>query len=609
MAPPILHLKDIRLSFGGEPLLQGAELAVGEGARICLVGRNGSGKSTLLKIAAGVLAPDDGEIFRQPGKTVAYLAQEPDLSAFKTTLEAAEADLVDPGEAYRARQLLEDLGLNGAEDPATLSGGEARRCALARILAPRPDILLLDEPTNHLDLSAIEWLEGELKSLRSALVLVSHDRRVLETLSTETVWLFNGVSRRLAHGFKYFEPWRDKLAEEQAQEEKRQDKLLQRELQWLAKGVTARRKRNQGRLRALKKLRAERREASGPSAARAMTAAAGGQSGKRVLELTAAAFAYDPSAPVVTDLSLRVLRGDRLGVVGPNGAGKTTLLKLLLGDLPPIDGAAHQGAGLAVARLDQTREALKPDWTLAEALTQGTGDTVEINGQKRHVMGYLQDFQFTPAQIRTPVAALSGGERGRLALARILSLPSNLLVLDEPTNDLDLETLDLLQEIIADYAGTVILVSHDRDFLDRTVTSTLASEGAGRWIEYAGGYSDMLAQRAAGAADALSTPTKTKAEKPKASGTGNQKPAPKKRLSPKQQHALKILPAEIERHSARIEKLEAVIADPDLYRRDPSLFQKTANDLDSARAALDALETEWLEIEILQDEIAAQAKG
>lgn len=600
---PILHLKDIHLSFGGEPLLLGAEMAVSEGARICLVGRNGSGKSTFLKIAAGVIEADSGEIFRQPGKTLAYLPQEPDLSKFKTTQEAAEADIYDETELYRALVLLNELGLNGTEDPTTLSGGEARRCALAQALAPQPDILLLDEPTNHLDLTAIEWLESELKSLRAALVLVSHDRRVLESLSRETVWLYGGTSRHLGHGFDQFEEWRDQLVEQDAIEEKRQDKLLKRELQWLAKGVTARRKRNQGRLRALNKLRAERKDSRGPIEARRFEAAEAAVSGKRVLEVMQASFGYEGGPRIVDDLSLRVQRGDRLGIVGPNGAGKTTLLNLLLGHLQPLSGTAYQGSALQVATLDQTRDALKPEWSLVEALTQGTGDSVEINGRPRHVMGYLQEFQFTPAQCRTPVSALSGGERGRLALARILSLPSNLMILDEPTNDLDLETLDLLQEMIADYPGTVILVSHDRDFLDRVATSILNAEGDGRWIEYAGGYQDMLAQRLLSApvqdTPGIQAPKKQSGQ----SETSKKSSKSTKRLSPKQQHDLKTLPGLIEKQIKLIQDLQVKIGLPDLYAKDPEGFSKTASELEIAETVLDDMETRWLEIEILQEEI------
>ena len=601
MAPPILHLRDIQLSFGGTPLLTGAELAVEEGARICIVGRNGSGKSTLLKIAAGAVEPDHGEIFRQPGITTAYLPQEPDLSGFATSFDYVAAGFAEGQDPHRGRIILEALGLSGDEPAETLSGGEVRRCALARVLGPEPDVLMLDEPTNHLDLAAIEWLEGALRGLRSAIVLISHDRRILSTLSRETVWLFQGVTRRLSDGFSKFEDWRDTLTEQQEAERHKQERKLAREMEWLRKGVTARRKRNQGRLRALKALRSEINERRDTGAQAEMRATEGAMSGKRVAEFTGVGKAFD-GRPIVKDLSLRVLRGDRVGIVGPNGAGKTTLLKMLLGDLQPDSGTVTLGATLQPITLDQKREHLNPNWTLADAITQGTGDTIEVGGQRRHVMGYLQDFLFSPEQVRTPVTRLSGGERGRLMLARSLAQPSNLLVLDEPTNDLDLETLDLLQEMLGDYAGTVILVSHDRDFLDRTVGSVLASEGDGHWVHYAGGYSDMLAQRGASAVpDAAGAPVTRKQDRPARGSGGPARP----KLSFKQKYALENLPGEIERTSSRIDDLNGKLEDPGLYAKDPDAFGTIARDLETAQRDLARMEEEWLELEMLREEIEA----
>ena len=600
MAPPLLILRDIRLTFGGPPLLDGAELSVSEGDRLCLVGRNGSGKSTLMRIAAGLTEPNSGEVFIQPGSTVRYLAQEPDLGGFATALAYVEAGLGPGDDPHRARFLLERLGLDGGEDPAFLSGGEARRCGLARVLAPMPDILLLDEPTNHLDLPAIEWLEGELRAMRSAVVLVSHDRRFLETLSRATVWLSGGRTRRMARGFKGFESWRDEVLELEEKDRHKLDRKLAAEAEWLHKGVTARRKRNQGRLRALYALRAQRREQRGPLGAVNFAVTEAGMSGKLVAEAIDVSKSFDGAA-VVRDFSCRVQRGDRIGIVGPNGAGKTTLLNLLTGALPPDGGTIRLGANLQMVTLDQRREGLDADSTLSEALTGGRGDTVSVAGISRHVVSYMKDFLFLPEQARTPVRVLSGGERARLMLARALARPSNLLVLDEPTNDLDLETLDLLQEMLADYPGTVLLVSHDRDFLDRVVTSVIASEGAGRWIDYAGGYSDMIAQRAGMPTDSAETPrAKPKVRKPAAAPPRR---AQQPRLSSKEKHALEILPDRMGALAADIARHEAALAHPNLYASDPSGFEKAAEELSHARADLAQAEEEWLSLELKRESI------
>ncbi|SDB20707.1 ABC-F family ATP-binding cassette domain-containing protein [Bauldia litoralis] len=604
MAPPLLLLQDIRLAIGGKPLLEGVELSVSARERLCLVGRNGSGKSTLLKIAAGMVEADGGTRFVQPSTTVRYLPQEPDLSGFETTLAYVEAGLAPGDEPHRARLLLETLGLTGDEPTGQLSGGEGRRAALARVLAPEPDILLLDEPTNHLDLAAIEALEGMLGELRSAIVLISHDRRFLETLSRATVWLDRGVTRRLERGFAEFEPWRDAVLEEEASDRHKLDRQIAREEDWLRYGVTARRKRNQGRLRALNDLRSERREAraSQPAGNVAMTAQDVRQSGKLVIEAKNVAKSYDGRA-IVRDLSIRVERGERIGIVGPNGAGKTTLVNLMTGALAPDTGTIRLGTNLDIATLDQRRESLDPNATVADILTDGRGDTVIVGGEARHVVGYMKDFLFRPEQARAPVKALSGGERGRLMLARALARPSNLLVLDEPTNDLDLETLDLLQEMLADLPGTLILVSHDRDFLDRVVTGTLASDGDGEWTMYAGGYSDMVAQRGRGigARARIETGEDEKPAKPAAA------PAPRAksraRLSFNDQHALKTLPGKIAKLTKEIGRLEETLADPALYSRDPDAFAKASKALEAAQAALADAEDEWLRVEMLREEL------
>ena len=478
MAPPLLLLTDISITLGSVPLLQGAGLSVGAGERICLVGRNGSGKSTLLKIASGEVALDSGTRFLQPGTTMRYLPQEPDLSAYQSVMDYVLAGLGPNDDEYRVRYLLGELGLSGDEAPARLSGGEARRAALARTLAPAPDLLLLDEPTNHLDLPAIEWLEGELKSLSSGLVLISHDRRFLENLSRSMVWLDRGQTRRLDRSFAHFEAWRDEVLEQEEQEFHKLGRKIAREEDWLRYGVTARRKRNVKRLAGLHSLRAERRNFTHKLGTAKLASLDAATSGKIVVDADAISKSFG-ARQIVRDLTFRVLRGDRLGIVGPNGAGKSTLLKLILGQLAPDDGAVKLGTALEVVTLDQQRATLNPNASLADTLTGGNSDQVVVGGQARHVIGYMKDFLFKPEQARTPVGTLSGGERGRLLLALALTKPSNLLVLDEPTNDLDLETLDLLQEMLGEYPGTVIVVSHDRDFLDRVCTSVLMSEGQG----------------------------------------------------------------------------------------------------------------------------------
>jgi ATP-binding cassette subfamily F protein uup len=595
----LLLLQDIGLTFGTAPLLAGAGLSVSAGDRVCLVGRNGAGKSTLLRVAGGLVQPDSGRRFVQPGATVRYLPQEPDMAGYATTLAYVEAGLGGDADAdrHRAAYLLEQLGLTGAEDPATLSGGEARRTALARALAPSPDILLLDEPTNHLDLPGIEWLERELGGMRSGIVLISHDRRLLERLSRGTVWLDRGITRVLDQGFAGFEAWRDQVLEQEEIERHKLGRKIAMEEDWLRYGVTARRKRNQKRLADLHALRKRRKEQRGATGTVRMAASQADVSGRLVMVAEGVSKSFGDRT-VVRDVSTRIMRGDRVGIVGPNGAGKTTLLKLLTGELAPDTGEVRIGASLARVTLDQRRETLDPAQTLTQALTGGSGDTVRVGEQTRHVMSYLKDFLFGPEQANTPVGVLSGGERGRLTLARAFALPSNLLVLDEPTNDLDLETLELLQELLADYAGTVLLVSHDRDFLDRVVTSVIASEGDGRWVEYAGGYTDMLAQRGAVVATgAAPTRAKPAAEaKPRAASAA-------RRMSFKDKHALETLPARIAELQAGVARLNAVLADPDLYVRNPKRFGEATAALETAQAALAEAEERWLELEMLREEI------
>jgi ATP-binding cassette subfamily F protein uup len=606
MAPPLVQLKDIALTFGGTPLLAGVELSVSAGERVCLVGRNGSGKSTLLKIAAGLIEPDRGTRFVQPGATVRYLPQEPDFTGFTTTLAYVEGGLAPGDHHYAARYLLEQMGLTGDEDPAHVSGGEARRAALARVLAPSPDILLLDEPTNHLDLPTIEWLEQELAGRRAALVIISHDRRFLANLSRSTVWLDRGQTRRIERGFAAFEAWRDEVLAEEERDQHKLDRKIVAEEHWLRYGVTARRKRNVRRLGGLQALREQRRTYRATAGTAALAAAAADPSGTLVIEADRIGKSYDGRA-VVRDFSIRIQRGDRIGIVGPNGSGKTTLINLLLGTLAPDEGSVRHGANIATATLDQHRESLDPTSTVAEALTGGRGDTVLVGNEARHVIGYMKDFLFAPEQARTPLGVLSGGERGRLMLARALAKSSNLLVLDEPTNDLDLETLDVLEEMLGDYSGTILLTSHDRDFLDRVVNAVIVPEGDGRWVEYAGGYSDMLAQRGkdfARTAAKATTPAK-EANPAEASQAASPQPAkpPKRRLSFHEKHALETLPKAIAKLQDKVRQLHDRLEDHELYARDRKAFDQASAALTTAQIELTDAEQRWLELEILREEI------
>jgi len=603
MAAPLLTLQNIALTFGGTPLFEDASLSVSEGDRICVVGRNGSGKSTLMKIAAGLVEPDRGTRFIQPGITLRYLPQEPDFGEHKTVLSYVESGLGPSDDHYQARLLLGELGLTGEEEPSTLSGGEARRAALAKTLAPNPDVLLLDEPMNHLDIQVIEWLEKKLGGMRSSLVMISHDRRFLSNLSRATVWVDRGTTRSIAIGFAGFEASRDEMLAQEELERHKLARKIEREGDWVRYGVTARRKRNVRRLAELQAMREAIRNAKRAPGQAKLEAVDGSLSGKLVIEAKAISKSFD-SKTIIDKFSIRVHRGDRVGMAGPNGAGKTTLVNMLIGKLEPDEGSVRLGANLETASLEQGRDSLKPDWTVADALTGGSGDLVVVNGVARHVASYMQDFLFLPEQVRTPVKVLSGGERARLMLARALAKPSNLLVLDEPTNDLDLETLDVLEEMLADFSGTLILISHDRDFLDRIATSIIAPEGGGRWIEYAGGYTDMVAQRGGRtfAADAPVKPAKSyQGVKERADSSGE--PKAKRRLSFKEKHALDTLPARIASLEKEIAALQAKLSDSALYARDRRAFDQASAALVKAQDELAEAEHQWLELEILREEI------
>ncbi|MGB3456350.1 MAG: ATP-binding cassette domain-containing protein [Litorimonas sp.] len=594
--PPLLSIQSAALTFGGTPLLTDADLSVFGRDRVCLVGRNGSGKSTLMKIAAGLVEPDSGDIIRQPSANARYLEQSPDLSAFASVRDYVEAGLVGADDAARIPYLLDALGLSGREDPSNLSGGEMRRAALVRALAPEPDVLLLDEPTNHLDLPAIEWLEGELARSRSALVLISHDRRFLENLSRRVVWLDRGVTHELDKGFAHFEDWRDEMIEQEALDRHKLARKIHREEHWVTHGVSGRRKRNVRRLKELGTLKSQLKSATGPQGNVSVTVSEADKSAKRVVEMKDVYFAYPLEAggerTIVDDLSLRIMRGERLALIGPNGSGKTTLLKLMTGGLDAQAGTIRLGENLEPLVIDQARAGLDPDMSLRDAMGDGS-ETVIVNGQPRHVMAYMKDFLFRPEQATTPLRALSGGERARVQLAKGLRLPSNLLILDEPTNDLDLETLDLLQEMVADYPGTVILVSHDRDFIDRLAARTLAYEGPGRWQLYPGGYSDMARQRGAGVEARGSTESKTR----KKSAAPKKAKGRTEKLSYKETYRLETLPGEIDALGATITALNAELADPELYSRDAARFAQASEDLSEATEKLDAAELEWLELE------------
>ncbi|HEU5272638.1 MAG TPA: ABC-F family ATP-binding cassette domain-containing protein [Xanthobacteraceae bacterium] len=600
MAAPLVQLKDVALTFGGTPLLEGVELTVAAGERVALVGRNGSGKSTLLRIAAGLVDPDGGTRFVQPGATIRYLPQEPDFSGATSVLGYVQAGLGPADDPHQASALLREVGLTGDEEPAMLSGGEARRAAIARVLAPRPDILLLDEPTNHLDLPTIEWLERTLAEMRTALVVISHDRRFLANLTRATVWLDRGATRRIERGFAAFEAWRDEVLAEEETAQHKLDRKIVAEEHWLRYGVTARRKRNVRRLGALQALRQARRDFRASAGQATLAAAEAEASGALVIEADKIAKSFDGRA-IIANFTTRIRRGDRIGIVGPNGTGKTTLINLLTGALAPEAGTVRLGANLVVASLEQRRDSLEASATVAEALTGGRGDHVTVGSERRHVIGYMKDFLFAPEQARTPLSVLSGGERGRLMLARALAKPSNLLVLDEPTNDLDLETLDVLEDMLGDYAGTILLISHDRDFLDRVVSAVIVPEGGGRWAEYAGGYTDMLAQRGEDIArETTGKPAPPRPTKPEPAGTTK---APRRRLTFNEKYALETLPGEIAALQGKIQAAQQKLADPGLYARDRKGFDDTSAALVAAQAALAAAEDRWLELEILRETI------
>ena len=603
-APPLITLTDVRLSFGGKPLFTGVSFSLSKGERVALVGRNGAGKSTLMKIISETVEADTGEVWRQPGITYAAVAQEPDLAGFETVLDYAREGLEND---YMAEAELMEFGVDASADPATLSGGQLRRAALAKAFAKDPDVILLDEPTNHLDVPMIEQLEARLKAFNGVVLVVSHDRRFLENISTNTLWLRQGKVLKSPDGYVKFDEWAEQIEVEEERQLRRMTTHLKDEQHWLARGVTGRRKRNQGRLAKLRDLRSEHAQMRSALADRKSTADlsvdAGDSMSKKVIEakhLTKTYDGPDGKLTLVNDLSLKILRGDRIGIIGPNGAGKTTLVKLLLGRIEPDSGSVQQSKTLQVTYQDQTRETLDPKDTIWEALAPAGGDSIMVQSRQRHVAAYAKDFLFSPDQLRQPVGALSGGERNRLSLAIGLAQSSNLLVMDEPTNDLDMQTLDLLEDMLLGYEGTLILVSHDRAFLDATVTSCLCPIGDGEWIVTAGGWSD--AQQQLKGVRQKNGANDPKAEKPKTDSA--QRPKPQTKLSFKDEHRQKEIDALVPKLQAEIAKLEKDMSDPELYARDADAFNKKSVRVGKAREELEAAEMEWLEIEEKRDALA-----
>ena len=594
MATPLITAESLAVDLGDRHLFQDVNLSVGSGDRIALVGRNASGKSTLVQILAGRREPDAGRVAVSAATHTAYLAQEPDFSRFRTAAEVVRTSLglAPEHDTHKIEATLDAAGLTADTDPAALSGGGRRMLALACAFASDANLLLLDEPTNHLDISAIERLEKQLADFPGALVMVSHDRHFLERLSAKTWWLTRGTLEIGQVGFSGFEKWAGEIEAAREAVARRRDVQIAQDMRWLQTGITARRRRNQGRLRRLAALREARAQELSALPKIATAAPKGPLSGRRVIEAREITKAFG-GKPLIRGFSTLINRGDRIGVIGPNGAGKTTLLRMLIGELAPDSGHIRLGSGIKPAYIGQDRAALSPEATVREILNGGGTDQVFVQGAARHVASYLKDFLFQAEQVDSPVASLSGGERNRLLLARAFAMPSNLLILDEPTNDLDMETLDLLTEILADYDGTLLLVSHDRDFLDRTVSSTIAFEGGSRVTEYAGGFSDYLRQRPA--------PEERPGRRRKP-----RQPAPKREKRPsklgyKDQRALDTLPSEIESLNKEKSAVERDLADPDLFACDPGGFAKLTQRLAELETAIGEKEQAWLELEMKRE--------
>ncbi|ERS88959.1 ATP-binding cassette domain-containing protein [Halomonas sp. PBN3] len=642
----LLRLEQLQLAYGPHVLLDGADLVLEKGERLALVGRNGSGKSTLLRLVAGETQPDGGSIWRAPGLKVGVLAQELPEADGQTIFDVVAGGLPEAGELLseyhhlvseaepdmrrmaslqtrleaidgwsfhqRIDVVLTRLGLPADAEMAALSGGWRRRVALARALVAEPDLLLLDEPTNHLDLDTIAWLEEQLAAFDGAVLFITHDRAFLSKLATAILELDRGRLGRYPGDYAAYQAQKAHELEVEARENAEFDRKLAQEEAWIRQGIKARRTRNEGRVRALEQMRRERSQRRERQGNASLAVDSGERSGKRVVELKHVTQRYGDEA-VIRDLSLEIQRGDRIGFIGRNGAGKTTLLKILLGELDPTEGQVRLGTKLQVAYFDQLRGGLEPEKTVYDNVAQGS-DRVTVGGRDRHVMSYLQDFLFTPDRVRQPVKALSGGESNRLLLAKLFTQPANVLVLDEPTNDLDVETLELLEELLLDFDGTLLLVSHDRAFMDNVVTSVLAFEGEGRVREYVGGYSDWVRQGGRlppapweGAARQQAEPTRgaeevratSEREAPPARQEAARKPA---KLSYKLQRELDALPGEIERLEAEVAEFEARVGDPGFYQQEATRVTATLEAMAARQAALDAAMERWMELE-------AQASG
>lgn len=614
--PPIYTLKNIFLSFGSNPLFSDVDLHLTRGSKSCLIGRNGSGKSTLLKVIAGLIEPDGGEIFIQPGTKISYMPQESDFRSFASLRDIVVAGLGShkADEEYKADILIKEFDIRQEQSPQNASGGELKKAALAQALISEPDILLLDEPTNHLDIVTIEKLEEIINRFAGAVIVISHDKAFLNNISTSTIWLDRGTLRQNDKGFANFEAWQEQIIEQEIIAQKFLNKRIEEETRWLHKGVTARRKRNMGRLRRLQQLRAERKEQIKQQGSVNLEIDKGSIQSKMIIEAKHISKAFN-DRPIVDDFSIRILRGNKIGIVGPNGAGKSTLIKLLTKRLEPDGGSVRLAKNLEEAYFDQNRLTLDTSKTLWKTLCP-EGDYINVRGTPRHVVSYLKNFLFTSDQINTPVSVLSGGEKNKLILAVALAKPSNFLVLDEPTNDLDMDTLDLLQEVLSDYEGTILIVSHDRDFLDKVTTSLLYMKGDGKISEYVGSYSDLLKeQKQTATLKKTSKPTgkatsRTQTVAPSQGNTGvkpaNSRAPVKRKLSFKQVHQLKTLPGEIEALEKEIRQMEIRLNDTDFYQKDPTAFHETVSELTKKRAALEEMENTWLELEILQEEINAK---
>ena len=600
MAAPVLSYENLGLIQGEGWLFRDLDLYVGERDRLALIGRNGAGKTTLLKCLSGMIDPDEGRRTIVPGTKVVLLEQDPAIGSEGTLLDWALAGFGAPA-PHEAESIAHQIGIDLDRPAATASGGERRRTAIVRALAQKPDVLLLDEPTNHLDLGAIEWLEDWLKRFKGAFIVISHDRTFLKWLTKSCIWLDRGTLRRAEIGFGGFEAWTEKVYEEEARAAEKLDAKLAIELRWLERGVTARRRRNQGRLAKLHEMRAERAAMLGAPGAAKLALAKDNVRSKAVIEADRVTKSYG-ERPIIRDFSLRIQRGDRIGLVGPNGAGKTTLLKLLTGEAAPDSGTVTRAKTLSGIVIDQQRKLMEPEKRVKDVLANG-GDWIDVRGHKKHIKGYLKEFLFDPSLTDAPIGSLSGGERSRLLLAREFAREANLLVLDEPTNDLDLETLDLLQEVIADYEGTVLLVSHDRDFLDRTVTITLGQDGSGKVDIVAGGYGDWEKKR--------TSPAKAGAQAARSAGKQasppGPRPSPGNKLTYNDQRDLDRLPGEIERIESEIARAEEALHDPDLYSRDPDRFHALTAKVADLRAEKHSAEERWLEVASMAEELQRHA--